>query len=258
MKPLPRLMAAPNGAHKTKTDHPALPMTLDEIVQAAISCHNAGADGLHLHLRDAAGGHILDADLYSQALTALKGAVPDMAVQITTEAVGIYTPKEQRAIVEAVQPDHVSVSLAEMLGDGDRESAGAFYKTCSQRGIAVQHILYNARDLEILKSMLDQGALVPEGLQLLFVLGRYTKNQQITPSDLTPFTNWMQINNAHADWAVCAFGLGETDCLKAAIEAGGKVRVGFENSFICSDGSIAKDNAERVLEISKIIEHFDQ
>lgn len=252
MKPLPRLMVAPNGARKTKLDHPAIPMTLDEIVQTAVDCEKAGADGLHLHLRGPDGAHILDADLYRQALTALKTAVPNMALQITTEAVGIYTPKEQRAIVEAIQPKHVSISLAEMLSDGDRDSAIAFYQNCAKRGTAVQHILYGTNNLSVLQNMLDRGELAANDLQLLFVLGRYTQDQQSSPSDLKLFTDWLVNINVPADWAVCAFGQGETDCLRAAIEAGGKVRVGFENSFFHSDGSLAKSNAERVLEISKI------
>lgn len=68
------------------------------------------ADGLHLHLRGPAGGHNLDADMYRQALATLKTVVPQMVLQITTEAIGIYTPKEQGAIVGGVQPEHVSIA----------------------------------------------------------------------------------------------------------------------------------------------------
>jgi 3-keto-5-aminohexanoate cleavage enzyme len=253
VKPLPRLMVAPNGARKTQKDHPTLPMTLDETIQTAIECQKAGADGLHLHQRGPSGAHILDADLYLQAIAALKAVVPDMAIQITTEAVGVYTPEEQRKIAETVQPDHVSISLAEMLSVGERDKASTFYQNCAERGTAVQHILYGPDDLEVFQSMLDQGELVASDLQLLFVLGRYNLDQQSSPSHLDLFTDWLDTINFPADWAVCAFGHGETDCLKAAIEAGGKARVGFENSFFNSDGSLAKNNAERVQEISRIM-----
>ncbi len=33
--PLPNLMVAPTGARRTKTDHPALPISIDEIVDTA-------------------------------------------------------------------------------------------------------------------------------------------------------------------------------------------------------------------------------
>ena len=42
-------------------------------------------------------------------------------------------------------------------------------------------------------------------------------------------------------------------CLKAAISAGGKVRVGFENSVYMADGSIASDNAARVREAASFM-----
>ena len=54
---------------------------------------------------------------------------------------------------------------------------------------------------------------------------------------------------APVDWMVCAFGVGETDHLARALSLGGKVRVGFENSLWRQDGSLAKDNAERVRDI---------
>ena len=37
------LAVAPNGARKTKADHPALPITPDEIGRTAAACAEAGA-----------------------------------------------------------------------------------------------------------------------------------------------------------------------------------------------------------------------
>ena len=258
MKPLPRLMVAPNGARKMKSDHPTLPITLDEVVETAIACHAEGADGLHLHLRDAEGGHVLNADMYSHALSVLTAAVPDMILQITTEAVGIYTPAEQRAIVGSVKPEFVSISIAEMFSDGNHESVTQFYRECANHNIAIQHIVYGEDDLNLLKTSLDNGTLAHGGLQLLFVLGRYTEGQQSSPDDLTLFTDWLKTNNVAADWAVCAFGRNETACLKAALSAGGKARVGFENSFFNADGSIANNNQDRVKEMAQVIKSLDQ
>jgi uncharacterized protein (DUF849 family) len=56
---------------------------------------------------------------------------------------------------------------------------------------------------------------------------------------------------------VCAFGQNETTCLRAAYLAGGKVRIGFENSLLNADGSFAADNAERVAEIKCLIDAVD-
>lgn len=253
MKPLPQLMVAPNGARKSKTDHAQLPITIRETVDTAKACHAAGADAIHLHVRDAEGGHRLDSALYRDAIDQIATQVPDLIVQITTEAVGLYTPEEQRQVVRDVSPDLVSISLAEMLSDSQQKAAD-FYRWCTDESIAVQHILYGPDDLDRLESLLTHGHLSGNNLQLLYVLGRYTKNQISTPEHLTPFTHWLTDKEIQADWAICAFGKNETSCLHAALIAGGKVRVGFENSFWNRNGSLAKDNAERVAELKLLIE----
>jgi 3-keto-5-aminohexanoate cleavage enzyme len=251
--PLPTLMVAPNGARKTKADHPAIPITLEETVATAVECHAAGADGLHLHIRDREGHHILDAGLYREALTELHHVVPGMVCQITTEAVGQYSPAQQRHIVDTVRPLAVSISLAEMLEDAAVDETSAFYARCARSDIAVQHILYGAQDLRVMSHMLDQGMLSDDELQLLFVLGRYSEHQESTLDDLNIYTKWLNHRQKTPDWAVCAFGKQETACLAEAHRLSGKVRVGFENSVWNADGSIAKSNRERVAELHAII-----
>ena len=44
---------APNGARKTRQDHPALPITPAELAACAAACRDAGASMLHLHVRQA-------------------------------------------------------------------------------------------------------------------------------------------------------------------------------------------------------------
>jgi len=244
MRALPRLMVAPTGARRGKADHPALPVTLPEIVQTARACHAAGADGLHLHLRDAEGRHLLDAGAYREALAELRRAVPDLAVQVTTEAAGAYAPPHQRAVALGAGADLVSVALREMAAE--EKDAPAFYDACAEQGIAVQHILYDADDFDLLARLLPEGLRDAAGLQLIFVLGRYSARQESDARDLTPYLDRLAMREAPADWAACAFGRAETACLKAAHAAGGKLRVGFENSLWHEDGRVARDNAERV------------
>jgi len=111
---LPPIMLAPNGARRTRADHPALPMTIPETVEAARAGFAAGAGALHAHVRDETGAHVLDAGLYRELIAEMARAVPDMPVQITTEAVGRYSPADQRAVVRAVGPVAVSVCLARL------------------------------------------------------------------------------------------------------------------------------------------------
>lgn len=247
--PLPQLMVAPTGARRTKKDHPALPISIVEIVNAAKTCMAAGADGIHIHVRDQDDAHVLDAGLYKEVLKELEVATPALVLQITTEAVGRYSPREQRDLVKAVKPASVSISTSEMLADDESDSAIDFYRWCDDEGIAVQHILYGKDDLTLFETLLNNPKLTMSSPHLLFVLGRYAVNQESSPDELTPFTQWLNATGLNADWAVCAFGRGETDCLSAAHKLGGKLRVGFENSLWNKDGTLAKDNAERVAEI---------
>lgn len=254
MTPLPSLVVAPNGARLTKADHPALPVTLPEIITCAQACHAEGADGLHLHLRDADQGHLLDAGAYREALAELAIALPDMAIQITTEAVGQYGPAHQRDIALGSGARLVSASVRELCRDAPDLTQG-FYNDCAARGIAIQHILYDTDDCALLAKVLPTALLHAPDLQLLFVLGRYAVDQQSVPTDLNPFLEWLKARGLSPDWGLCAFGQNETASLVYGARKGGKCRVGFENSRQHPDGSIAADNAERVRNVRAACDH---
>ena len=253
--PLPEIMIAPNGARKGKADHPALPVTIEETVTTALACQKAGADGIHAHVRDAEGRHILDAGLYSELIAELTRQTPDLYVQITTEAVGHYSPAEQRAVVEAVEPKAVSISVKEMLSDGETAQVKRFYHAQAEKGVAIQHILYDQQQVLFLLDLCQREVIPAHSLQLLFVLGRYSDGQISSPDDLLPFISAREKLEAQlqlkTDWACCAFGAQETACLLKAESLGGKVRIGFENNMLNKDGTIAKDNAERVADLIK-------
>ncbi len=250
-------MVAPNGARRGNADHPAIPVTIPETVAAAKACHAAGAGGIHAHVRDETGVHVLDAGLYRELIAELERTVPQMMVQITTEAVGRYTPQAQRQLVEDVAPAAVSVALREMLPDeGEAKPAREFYHQTAAAGIAVQHILYEPQEVTGLFRQVDQGVVPAGDIQLLFVLGRYTAGQQSQVSDLDPFLAALAKESGRDgvhDWSLCAFGSNETDCLTEAIRRGGKARIGFENNLHKRDGSLAADNAERVRELMGVV-----
>jgi len=46
------IAVAPNGARKTKQDHPSLPINAEELAATAANCLAAGACMIHLHVRD--------------------------------------------------------------------------------------------------------------------------------------------------------------------------------------------------------------
>jgi 3-keto-5-aminohexanoate cleavage enzyme len=255
LSPLARIMVAPNGARRMKTDHPALPVTIEETVAAARACYEAGADAIHAHVRDENGAHVLDASLYRELLTRLQAEVPHMRAQITTEAVGKYSPEEQRAVVRDVMPEAVSVAVREMCPDSETAEARAFYHWAREALIVVQHIVYTPDDFRRFLDLVADGTIPGKAHQVLFVLGRYAENQESAPEDLDPYLAVLEdaSGELHLDWAICAFGHRETECLARAIERGGKARIGFENGLWNRDGRLAADNADRVRDLISVV-----
>jgi len=240
MQPL-ILTVAPNGARKTKADHPALPMADAELAATAASCLEAGASMIHLHVRDTQGRHLLDADAYHQATQAIRHEVGSrMIIQVTSEAAGRYQAPEQLAVIRATQPEAVSVALREIVPDASFEQAAADFLTWAKLcKIMVQTILYDAQDVVRYRDLKSRG-IIPEGQDfLLFVLGRYSADQTSQPLDILPF---LAEAPQATPWAVCAFGSMENACVLTATCLGGHARVGFENNLVLVDGTVAKDN----------------
>lgn len=238
------IMVAPNGARKTKADHERLPVSIADTVDDAERCYAAGACALHGHVRGDGDEHVLDAGLYRELITEMSGRVPDMLLQITTEAVGRYTPQQQVDCIRAVTPAMASVILKEISWNFERpDFAREFFEWCDEQRIHVQHILFSAGELDRFLEYRDQGVIPSAHRCVLFVLGRYNANFQSDPADLEPF---LQRDLAGLDWFTCAFGYREQECVLAAIEAGGHARVGFENNLYLPNGELAEDTAHLV------------
>jgi uncharacterized protein (DUF849 family) len=252
------IIVAPNGARRTKADHPALPITPSEMVDEVAACAASGAAMVHLHARDSEGRHSLAIADNAAMLRQVNDQLGDrIVVQLTTEAVGIYQPEQQMALIRELQPEAASFALRELIPDDDWLDRGAeFFGWVRSSGILAQYILYSADDLARYFSLLDRGILPADGHHLLFVLGRYSNNQQSTPQELLPFLQTLGQRpdpKATVPWALCAFGQQEQQCLAAACSLGGDARVGFENNLLRSDGSQARNNAEQVAQLKQTV-----
>ncbi|MCG8350021.1 MAG: 3-keto-5-aminohexanoate cleavage protein [Chloroflexales bacterium] len=244
------VMVAPNGARKTKADHPRVPITPAELAATAASCLAAGAAAIHLHVRDQNDAHTLDTTAYQAAITAIRDRVGErMIIQVTTEAVGIYSPEQQMAMVQELKPEAVSLALRELLPDAAAErAAAAFLGWLLRERIWPQYILYSVEDIARFHDLRAREVIPGDTPSVLFVLGRYTIGQQSVPVDLLPFlSSW---NQPQVSWSVCAFGVREAACALSAATLGGHIRVGFENNTLRADGTPARDNAELVSTIA--------
>ena len=236
----PLIMAAPNGMRRGKADHPAIPITISETVATALACRAAGADALHLHVRDASGHHTLDTAIYREALEELDRNMPGMPVQVTTEAGGVYDVADQLALVEELEPRWISLSLREV--SRDKDLARRLYAVASEQGTELQHIVYDTSDAGLLARWQELD-VVSESASVILVLGRYTADQTSVPDDLPPLLACLP---PVGRWMICAFGPNEHACLLHAATLGGDLRVGFENSYVRADGTPWPDMAASV------------
>jgi uncharacterized protein (DUF849 family) len=235
-------MVAPNGARLRKSDHPAVPLSTSELAETAKACCQAGANWFHLHVRDDQGQHSLDVDRYRLAITAIEHAVPEMKIQITTEAAGLFDVTTQLACLEGLRPPAASLSVREIARDPSLRAKT--YATAYSIGTLVQHILYSVEDVAALLDGFDTGIIPKQARDVIFVLGRYTEGLTSEPTDLDPFL--AAAKGQDLRWSVCAFGQREQECLLYALTQGGNVRVGFENNTLAPDGHPYPDNATSV------------
>lgn len=239
------IMCAPNGARKTKADHPALPISPVELADCAESILDAGASIMHVHVRDDEGRHSLDVNRYQAATHAIRDRVGDqLVIQITTEAYGIYARAQQMEIVRELRPEAVSLGLNEFCPDDASEAAAKeFFAWVHAEGVMAQYILYSPDEVTRFFELRNKGVIPGKRPFVLFVLGRYSDDLTGDPRDLESFSS---IADDDMEWAVCCFGKTEQTAASLASAMNGHARVGFENNLLAPDGGTAADNAALV------------
>ena len=250
---LPKLMVAPNGSKRMKIDHESIPITIGEICSTAKACYNSGAEALHFHVRNKDGLHVLDSGLYKEALAELNLIVPKMHLQITTEAIGIYSPEHMRNLIYNVDAPGISIGIKEMIPSGNPTDEDIkVYKYLVEKNTKIQHICYFPEELEILSKLIKVAELPNENTWCMFTIGHYT-GRKSDPNLIPMFLDSKKKNQINGDWAICAFSIEEKECIKKAISLNGNIRVGFENSIHMFDGSIALNNESKVKEVFEYI-----
>ena len=106
------LQAALNG-DRTKEEHAAVPVSVEELARDAAACVAAGARAIHLHPRDPEGRETLDAGVVDEVVRDVRGAC-GVPVGVTTSAEIEPDPGRRIAVVKAWrEPDYTSVNLSE-------------------------------------------------------------------------------------------------------------------------------------------------
>jgi uncharacterized protein (DUF849 family) len=77
------ITVAPYGPEWMPADFPEdIPVSMDEQVQKAVDCYNAGATVLHIHVREPDGKGSKRLSMFNELLARLRVAVPDMILQV--------------------------------------------------------------------------------------------------------------------------------------------------------------------------------
>lgn len=76
------IQVAPYGPEFLPGDSDDIPVSIDEQVQKAVDCYNAGATVLHVHVREADGHGSKRLSMFNEMLARLRAAVPDMLLQV--------------------------------------------------------------------------------------------------------------------------------------------------------------------------------
>ncbi|CAE6855299.1 3-keto-5-aminohexanoate cleavage enzyme [Paraburkholderia aspalathi] len=76
------IQVAPYGPQWVPGDTDDIPLTMDEQVQKAVDCYNAGATVLHVHVREADGKGSKRLSMFNEMLARLREAVPKMVLQV--------------------------------------------------------------------------------------------------------------------------------------------------------------------------------
>ena len=248
------IIVAPNGAYKSKSDHPNLPITPEEISNDVVACVNAGAGMVHLHARSEDGKHTLDIEQNYKVLSTVKKAIGDKAIiQLTTEAIGKFKPEQQMRLIRELMPEAASFALLELIPAPEFETeASVFFYWLAENNIMSQYIIYSPDQLAYYLDLRSRKLLPDMAHHILIVLGRYRKEQESHPEDISPFLPL--IEQLDVRWAMCAFGKREQDCLVMAAQLGGDVRIGFENNIYKPTGGLAFSNADQVKRLADQLE----
>ncbi len=247
------IAVAPNGARKSKEDHPELPLTAEELGAEAKACMEAGAGMIHLHVRDKLGHHSLSVDYYQEAITQIKQQTDDgIFIQVTTEAVGKYTPDEQFGMIHVLKPAGVSIAIREIRKLDDLDVYENF-NLMRENNIFPQIILYNHLDLSRYLTWLDEGILPGKAYPVLLVLGKSHAQGAFQLDDLH-----REIDVPASSIMVCAFGDEEFPACKQAVNRDWNVRLGFENNMLLENGDVAKSNAALIQEMSRYIQSIQK
>ncbi|BBY31843.1 3-keto-5-aminohexanoate cleavage protein [Mycolicibacterium sediminis] len=220
-----------NGA-RTPDQHPGLPVTPDELAEAALRAHEAGAKAVHLHPKTPDGTDSLEPDVVAAAVEAVRTAVPGLPLGVTTGFWAMPDVHARRHAVEGwtVLPDFASVNWHE---PGSAELA----QVLRDKGLGVEIGLFHADAV----ASWAESEMVDHAMRVMI---------ELQGDDDVAVANEMLalVRAAGSPAPVLLHGLDEScwPLLEHAGACGAQTRIGMEDTLRLPDGSVAPDNAALV------------
>ena len=276
------ITCAVTGSIHTPSMSPHLPVTADEIADAAVGAAEAGAAIIHLHARDEADGRpVQTPEAFMRFLPRIKQR-SGCVVNITTGGAPAMTVEQRVSPAAALAPEVASLNMGSMnFGlypmlarfdklehDWERQhlerSRDLVFKntfadieyilrTCADNGTRFEFECYDIAHLYNLAHFLDRGLVRPPlFVQSVFgILGGIGAH----PEDVTHMKRTADrlFGDAYR-WSVLGAGRNQMAVAAQAAAMGGNVRVGLEDSLWLGPGQLAESNAAQVSRVRQIIE----
>ncbi|GHD22717.1 3-keto-5-aminohexanoate cleavage protein [Tianweitania populi] len=276
------ITCAVTGSIHTPSMSPHLPVTAEEIADAAIGAAEAGAAIVHLHARNPVDG---SADQSPEAFEPFLKVIKqrsDCVVNITTGGAATMTIEERLRPVSTFKPEVASLNMGSMNfglypmlnrykefkhewerdyleGSRDRIFKNTFadieniLTTCAENGTRFEVECYDIGHLYTLAHFVDRGIVKPPFfVQSVFgILGGIGQH----PEDVMHMKRTAdRLFGDQYSWSVLGAGSNQMRIAAQAAAIGGNVRVGLEDSLWIGPGQLAKTNAEQVTKVRGIIE----
>lgn len=244
------ITACLTGAEVTRDVQPNLPITPEEIADAAYEAWKVGASIAHIHARKPDGTPTQDVEVYREIKRKIEERC-DIIFQPSTGG-AVWHSKEERIQPVELRPEMASLSTGTCNFGSDvfmnsEEYMETFAKIMQEKGVKPEVEIFE-------KGMIDNAMkLVKKGLLTLpihfdFVLGV----PGAMPGEARDLMYLVSSIPADCTWTVAGIGRYELPLAVMAIVMGGHVRVGFEDNIYYSKGVVANSNAQLVERIARI------
>lgn len=248
------ITVAPTGAEADKARHPALPVTLDELVNTARECESAGASVIHVHIRDDDARPTLDPARLRDTVQALREA-STLIVQLSTGGAVTDDFKDRLAVLDAA-PDGCSLTCGTVnFGDEVFMNPWPFirelYARSQELHVVPEFELFDLGHVATLHRLLDDlGEPYGGHVHCDLVMGVPGGMR----GDAATLVSAVEALPAGATWSATGIGRTALPVMFAALSAGGHLRVGMEDTTSYAKGRPVTGNAELVERAASLAE----